>query len=81
MLLRQQVIITLVRQFWIPTQSISHHIILACDVRDFRHLKLTKDSKPSLTDSSQIWLTEQISRCICGNHCTATRMHAHFECR
>ena len=51
-------IITLDHQFWVPTQSISDHIILTRDVRDFRHLKLTKDSKPSLTDISQIWLTK-----------------------
>jgi hypothetical protein len=62
LLFRQQVIITLDRQFWVPTQIINYHIILASDVRDFRHLKLTKDSKPSLTDSSQIWLTENPSK-------------------
>jgi hypothetical protein len=62
LLLRQQVIITLARQFWISAQSISHHIILTSDVRDFRHLKLTKDSKPSLTDSRKIWLTKNPSK-------------------
>ncbi len=62
MLLRQQVIITLARQFWISTQSISHHIILVSDVRDFRHLKLTKHSEPSLVDSRKIWLTKNPSK-------------------
>ena len=33
MLLRQQVIITLASHFRIPTQSISHHIILTRDVK------------------------------------------------
>ncbi len=64
MLLRQQVIITLVRQFWISVQSISNYIILASDVRDFRHLKLIKDNKSSLVDSRQIWLTKNPSKTV-----------------
>ena len=59
-----QVIITLARQFWIPTQSINHHIILTRDVRDFRHLQLNKGSKLSLTDNSQIWLTKNPSKAV-----------------
>ncbi len=55
-------IITVARQFWISTQSGNHHIILASDVRDFRHLKLTKDIKSSLEDNRKIWLTKNPSK-------------------
>jgi hypothetical protein len=61
-LLRQQVIVTLASHFWVPTQSISHYIILTRDVRNFRHLKLTKNSKPTLSNRCQIGLTEYPSK-------------------